>query len=69
MLVLLPTSTNKLLNLWHGPYEVMRVIGKVNYEIEMPERMEKESYFSQQYAEKVANPEKDQSNGRNNIGS
>ena len=45
VLVLLPTSANKLLSQWHGPYEVTRVIGKVNYEIEMPERRRKRVIF------------------------
>ena len=35
VLVLLPTSTNKLLAQWKGPYKVIRKIGKVNYEIQV----------------------------------
>lgn len=33
VLVLLPTSTNKLLVQWQGPYKVLRKVGKTNYEI------------------------------------
>ena len=45
VLVLLPTSMNKLISQWHGPYEVTRVIGKVNYEIEMAEQRRKKVIF------------------------
>lgn len=31
VLVLLPTSTNKLVAGWQGPYRVLRQVGKVNY--------------------------------------
>ena len=45
VLVLLPASTNKLLSQWHGPYEVTRVIGKVNCEIKMSKRRRKKVIF------------------------
>ena len=35
VLVLLPTSTNKLLAQWQGPYEVVKKISKVVYQVEM----------------------------------
>lgn len=35
VLVLLPTSTNKLRAEWQGPYKVKRKVGTVNYEVEM----------------------------------
>ena len=35
VLVLLPTRTEKLLAKWKGPYNVIRKVGKVNYELEM----------------------------------
>ena len=41
VLVLLPTSTNKLLAQWKGPYKVIRKIGKVNYEIQMSGKKKK----------------------------
>ena len=40
MLVLLPTSTNKLLAEWQGPYKVVKRMGEVDYQIEMHDRME-----------------------------
>ena len=35
VLVLLPTSTHKLLAQWQGPYDVVKKINKVIYEVEM----------------------------------
>ena len=37
VLLLLPTSDSKLLTKWHGPYKVTRWMGKVTYELYMPE--------------------------------
>ena len=34
VLILLPTSHNKLLAKWQGPYKVLRRLGKVNYEVD-----------------------------------
>ena len=45
VLVLLPTSSNKLLAQWQGPYEVLRKTGKVNYEIDMIRKKEKRSFM------------------------
>ena len=35
VLVLLPTSSNKLLARWQGSYRILYKVGKVNYEVEM----------------------------------
>lgn len=35
VLVLLPTSTNKLLARWQGPYKVLHHVGKVTYLVDM----------------------------------
>ena len=45
VLLLLPTSDSKLLTKWHGPYGVSRRIGKVTYELYMPERAKKHQTF------------------------
>lgn len=45
VLLLLPTSDNKLLAKWQGPYEVTRRVGKLNYELYMPERKKKHQTF------------------------
>ena len=45
VLVLLPTSTHKLRARWHGPYTVKRVLGKVNYEVVLPERRQPNVVF------------------------
>uniref|UniRef100_A0A9J7Y7K1 Uncharacterized protein n=1 Tax=Cyprinus carpio carpio TaxID=630221 RepID=A0A9J7Y7K1_CYPCA len=38
VLLLLPTSENRLLAKWQGPYQVRKKVGPVTYEIEMPSR-------------------------------
>ena len=38
VLILLPSSTNKLLAEWQGPYPITRRVGKVNYEVKMAGR-------------------------------
>ena len=35
VLVLLPTSTSKLLAQWHGPYQINKCMGKVTYMVDM----------------------------------
>ena len=35
--MLIPTRMAKLLAKWRGPYRIRRKIGKVNYEIKVPE--------------------------------
>lgn len=45
VLLLLPTSENKLLAKWHGPYEVTKKVGKVTYELFMPDRQKKHQVF------------------------
>ena len=38
VLVLLPTSSDKLLAQWQGPYQVLQRVGKVNYLIDMQDK-------------------------------
>ena len=45
VLVLLPTSSNKLLAQWQGPYCVIRKVGKINYEIDMPNKRKRRKFF------------------------
>ena len=45
VLVLLPTSTNKLLAEWQGPYKVVKRMGEVDYQIEMHDRRKKLRVF------------------------
>ncbi len=40
VLLLLPTSDNKLLAKWKGPFQVKRKVGSVTYEIEIPSRQQ-----------------------------
>ncbi|MGH0117755.1 UNVERIFIED_CONTAM: hypothetical protein FKN15_039051 [Acipenser sinensis] len=37
VLLLLPSSDSKLFAKWQGPYEVVRAVGRVNYEIRQPD--------------------------------
>ncbi len=39
VLLLLPTSENKLLAKWLGPYRVQRKVGPVTYEVHIPSRI------------------------------
>ena len=45
VLVLLPTSTNRLLASWRGPYPVVRRVSPVNYEVEMADRRKMKGIF------------------------
>ena len=37
VMLLLPSETNKLFAQWQGPFEVVRKVGLVNYEVRMPD--------------------------------
>ena len=45
VLVLLPSSTSKLIAQWQGPYEVKRQIGKLNYEVDMCDKQKRKWIF------------------------
>ncbi len=45
VLLLLPSSESKLYAKWQGPYEVIRGIGNVNYEIRQPNRRNKTEIY------------------------
>ena len=45
VLVLLPTSRNKLLAQWEGPYPITRVLDPVNYEVNMFDKRKKRRVF------------------------
>ena len=45
VLVLLPTSTNKLLAEWQGPYPITKRVSKVDYEIQMSDRRRQKRVF------------------------
>ena len=38
VLILLPTSSNKLLAQWQGPYEIIKKMGKVDYMVKLHDR-------------------------------
>lgn len=45
VLLLLPTSENKLLAKWQGPYVVAKKIGEVDCEVETPDRRKESKVF------------------------
>ena len=45
VLLLLPTTHNKLLAKWQGPYRVVKRIGKVNYMIDMPDHQKRSRVY------------------------
>ena len=45
VLVLLPTTTDKLLAQWQGPYLVVKREGKVTYQIDMHNRRKRRRVF------------------------
>ena len=45
VLVLLPTSTSKLLAQWHGPYPVVSQVGRVKYVVDMVDRRKRKRVF------------------------
>ena len=57
VLVLLPTSSNKLLAQWQGPYCVVCKVGKANYEIDMPNKRKRRKLFHVNMFKKWYSPE------------
>ena len=45
VLVLLPTSTSKLLVRWQGPYQITKLVGLVNYQVDMHDRRKRFRIF------------------------
>ena len=45
VLVLLPTSTSKLLAQWQGSYMIVKRVGKVNYMVDMVDRRKRQRIF------------------------
>lgn len=45
VLLLLPDSNKKFLAKWQGPYKITRKIGRVNYEIKMPDKGDRKQIF------------------------
>jgi len=46
VLVLLPISSNKLLAQWQGPCCILRRVGKVDYELLMPDKRKRKNVFN-----------------------
>ena len=56
MLLLLPSSTKKFVAHWQGPYVVTRRTGKVNYEIQMPDKGGRKQVFHINHLRKWLEP-------------
>ena len=57
VLVLLPTSTNKLLARWQGPYTITQRLGQVTYQIDMADRRKRKRTFHVNMLKKWSTPE------------
>ena len=57
VLVLLPTTSNKLLAQWQGPYRVLRRVGEVNYEVYMPDKRKRRAILHINMLKKWHQPE------------
>lgn len=57
VLVLLPTSSNKLLAQWQGPYRLLHRVGGVNYEFHMPDKRKRRAIFHVSMLRKWHQPE------------
>ena len=57
VLLLLPSSTSKLLAQWQGPFKVVKKVGRANYQIEMPRRRKKQQIFHVNLLKKWESPE------------
>ena len=57
VLVLLPTTSNKLLAQWQGPYRILRRVGEVNYEVYMPDQRKRRAIFHINMLKKWHQPE------------
>ena len=54
---MLPTHTEKLLAKWKGPFKVLKKVGKVNYEVEMPNAQKKQKLFHVNMLKRWQEPE------------
>ena len=45
VLVLLPTTSNKLFAQWQGPYRMLHRVGEANYEVHMPHKRKRKTIF------------------------
>ena len=57
VLVLLPTTSNKLLAQWLGPYRVLRRVGEVNYKVYMPDKRKRRAVLHINMLKKWNQPE------------
>ncbi|KAL5516748.1 hypothetical protein EMCRGX_G002155 [Ephydatia muelleri] len=53
VLILLPTSTSKLMASWQGPYGITKKVNPVPYEVNMHDKRKKRRIFQCQHAERV----------------
>ena len=68
VLVLLPTDTNKLLAEWQGPYEVLKQVRRVNYQIDMHDRKKRKRIFHVNMLRPWHTPQEDTAYCSNDVG-
>ena len=68
VLVLLPTDTNKLLAEWQGPYEVLKQVGRVNYQIDTYDRKKRKRIFHVNMLRPWHTPQEDTAYFSNDVG-
>ena len=57
VLVLLPTTSNKLLAQWQGPYRVLQKVGEVDYKVHMPDKRKRKTKFHVNMLKRWRQPE------------
>ena len=62
VLVLLPTSQEKLLAQWHGPYQIVKRNGRVTYLVDMHNKKKRKRIFHVNMLKKFCRPDPNHSN-------
>ena len=61
-MVLFPTSHDKLLAQWHGPYQIVKFIGRVTYLVDMHDKKKWKRIFHVNMLKEFCRPDPNYSN-------